>query len=219
MSFDFYHFYGNPEKILSHVNLGKDFPKILERQKQNQSTIYVAPHISNFDLLGQALALQGIQLQILSYPNPNEAYQAQNKMREKTGLKITPASFEALRLAKKRLRNGGSVLTGLDRPIGDQKYLPNFFGEPAPLPVAYIRLAIETKSPIIVVTPHALGDGTYKLLLSEPVNMVSHPDLHTEIIVNTERILTIAETYILANINQWFMFYPIWPHLISEAPK
>ena len=217
--FDFYHFYGNPEKILSHVDLGKDFPGIMERQSKGEQTIYVAPHVSNFDLLGQALTVRGVKFQIISYPNPNEAYQTQNQMREKAGLVITPASFEALSKAKKRLRNGGSILTGLDRPIEDNKYLPKFFGEPAPLPVAYVRLAIETKSPIIIVTPHAIGDGTYKLIISEPIEMVSHPDLHTEIIINTERILKIAEAFILENMDQWFMFYPIWPHLMTETPQ
>ena len=217
--FDFYHFYGNPQKILSHVDLGKDLPKVLERQEKGESTIYVAPHISNFDLLGQALAIRGVKFQIISYPNPNEAYQTQNQMREETGLEITPASFETLHKAKKRLKNGGSILTGIDRPINDQKYLPKFFGEPASLPVAYIRLAIETKSPIIIVTPRAIGDGTYKLVISDPIEMESHPDLHTEIIQNTEKILKIAEAFILENLDQWFMFYPIWPQLMNETPQ
>jgi lauroyl/myristoyl acyltransferase len=216
--FDFYRTLGRPEEILKLVEFSPEALKCFERINQNKATIYVSPHTSNFDLVGQALALNGFRFQILSVPQPGGGYQWQNEMREKVGLEITPTSMETLHLARQRLRNGGSILTGVDRPLPEAKYKPRFFGRPSSVPVAYIRMALEEKVPVVVVAALTKSDGTYILRSTAPIEMKPNPSLRTEIIENAEVILYESEKMITECLHQWSMFFPVWPDILDQVP-
>jgi lauroyl/myristoyl acyltransferase len=217
--FDLYHNLGNPEIILEKVEFGSDATAILKRLEQGKATIFVAPHLSNFDLVGQALALRNFHFQILSYPIPGKGYQFQNQLREKVGMRVTPTSLNALREARQTLRAGGSVLTGLDRPIKDAKYKPVFFGRPSALPVAYIKLALDEKVPVCVITSITKSDGNYLLTCSDPIEMIPQGNLAHELTENAERVLKVTEDFIKQVPEQWSMFYPVWPETLDLVPK
>ena len=215
--FDFYHYMKSPQEILNRVEFSAEFQPVFAMCKnQTKPVVFVAPHTSNFDLAGQALALRGLRVQILSYPQPPKGYQWQNQLRAQFGLEITPMSIESMRLAKKRLKEGGSVLTGLDRPMKESNYPVRFFGYPALLPVSHVRLAIETGADVVVVACITLPDGRYQLTSSGLIPMHKDPDRKKETILNTERVLFEAEKIIKRVPDQWSMFYPIWPEFIDD---
>jgi phosphatidylinositol dimannoside acyltransferase len=216
--FDFYRTLDRPKQILKMVEFSPQAQTCFRRINENKPTVFVSAHLSNFDLVGQALGLSGFRFQILSYPQPGNGYKWQNDLRSKAGLDITPTSLDALRKARKRLRAGGSVLTGLDRPLSDSKYKPRFFGRPSPVPVAYIRLALEENAPVVVVAPFTKPDGSYVLMSSDPVVMQPHADLQTEMLMNAEAVLHEAEMMIKKAPDQWSMFYPVWPDVLGKVP-
>jgi len=169
--------------------------------------------------MGYALALNNIPVQVLSFPNPNDAYKMQNKLRRRVGIEITPMSLSAFRKARKRLREGGSILTGLDRPlVGNQleKYQPKFFGRAANLPVAYVRIAKEANAPIYMMACISQPDGSYLLTGSEAIWVAAKQDMSAEIIFNAERVLSKAADLIRQRPEQWAMFYPVWPEVLDE---
>ena len=216
--FDYFHFLQRPEKLQEIVNFDTQGRKTIDRIRNNKPTVVVCPHLSNFDLMGYALALNNVDVQVLSFPKPKSTYQMQNQLRESLGLNVTPMSLSAFRQARNRLREGGSILTGLDRPLtGDQieKYRPKFFGHYANLPVTYIRMAKEANAPVIIMAATSQPDGTYSLIGSEPIWMEPADDLETEIIKNADRVLTEAESIIKKYSNQWAMFYPVWPEFLG----
>jgi len=216
--FDYFHFLPRPERLQKIVSFSPEAEAVLERIKNHQPTVVVCPHLSNFDLMGYALALHKIDIQVLSFPNPNETYRVQNRLRERTGINVTPFDLSAFRQAQTRLQEGGSVLTGLDRPLteaGDTKYSPQFFGYETHLPVAYIRMALKAKAPVVILAAITLTDGSYRLVGSEPIWMTPNDDLETEIITNAENVLKIAEPIIAKHAQQWAMFYPIWPQFLG----
>jgi len=217
--YDFYHNMSNPNQILSMVTLSERLHKTLrERTAAKQGTIFIAPHLSNFDLAGRAMALHGYHLQVLSYPQPQGGYQWQNKMRKDFGIDITPMSTESMRLAKQCLRDGGAILTGMDRPLESSNYHPLFFGYPAALPVTYVRLGIQTSSPVVVVATQTLGMGKYMVDCSEPIEMIPNPDVILEIELNAQNALREAENFIKMTPSQWSMFYPVWPWALDKIP-
>jgi lauroyl/myristoyl acyltransferase len=217
--FDFYHNLNDPEKILQMVRFSPRFQAIFdERKKAERGAFFVAPHLSAFDLTGLALAGMGLSFQILSYPQPGSGYTWQNKLRDERGLEVTPTSIASMQQARLRLQAGGTVLSGLDRPVPDSDILPRFFGRPAPVPVFYTRLALKTGVPVYVVAVSTLSDGGYQLDCSEPVEMVSAADPHEEVIQNSERVLQEGEKFIRKNPDQWSMFYPLWPEAQEEIP-
>ncbi len=215
--YDLYHNLHNPKLVNDLVQYSDTFSLMYEHyQKGKRGYIITAPHLGNFDIAGLALGLRNVSFQALSYPNPGEGYQLQNYIRKKYGLYITPMSISSMREAEQRLRDGGMVLTGLDRPLPDSKYKPKFFGRPAALPVSYVPMAIKTGVPVVVVCCYFDGKR-YILDASEPVEMKKYPDRQEEIERNAEFVLLEAEKMIRSHPDQWFMYYPVWPELIESV--
>jgi lauroyl/myristoyl acyltransferase len=215
--YELYHNLHSPKTINNMVDYSDGFLKMLEVYRASgRGAVIVAPHLGSFDIGGLALAIRKVSFQTLSFPNPNDGYQLQNYIREKYGLYVTPMSVASLREAEQRLRNAGLVLTGLDRPLPDSNYKPNFFGRPTPLPVAYIAMAIKNQVPVVVVCCYAKG-RRFILDASEMIEMIPYKDRQEEIERNAERVLLEAEKMISAHPEQWFMYYPLWPELIGTV--
>lgn len=216
--FDYFYFLSRPDRLQGVVNFSPKAEVAFDRIRKNQATVFACPHLSNFDLIGYVLALNELEVQVLSFPEPVSSYKMQNQLRESLGIFVTPMTLSAFRTARKRLQNGGSILTGLDRPLPkdhQNKYQPTFFGYEANLPVTYIRMAKEANAPVIVAAATSRPGGRYQLEASDPIWMESFNDLETEIIQNTNRVLKEAEALIREYSNQWAMFYPIWPKFLG----
>lgn len=219
--YDFYHFLKRPDMVIKLVDFEPSFQAVFDKAMQEtQGTLLVAPHISAFDLISRAVALRGLPLQLLSYPQPPGGYQWQNHLRQLPNMTITPMSIQALQQASQTLRANRTVVTGIDRPLPepDAKYRPRFFGLPASMPVFYIRLAIKHDLPITVLGACRKPDGRYSLWASEPIPMERCPDLVEETVRNAEKILKVAAEYICSAPEQWAMFYPVWPDMLSKTP-
>jgi len=220
--YEFWHYLRDPQALINMVDFDPGFIACFERARQDKTgLLLVVPHISNFDLIGRTTVLIGYPLHVLSYPNPSGMYQGQNQLRELPGLTVTPMSIEALRLASDTLRSGGTVLTGIDRPLPnpDGKYMPRFFGKPASMPVFHVRLALKHKLPLYMVGGVRKPDGRYFVWASEPVEMIPHPDLVQETVQNAEAALEVAEDFIRKAKEQWAMFYPVWPEAMDKMPS
>jgi lauroyl/myristoyl acyltransferase len=75
--------------------------------KSNRGLIIVGPHSLGFDMVLLRLGSIGYPVQALSYASPGGSYKAQNRMRAKYGLILTPISVQSLREAFSVLRLGG----------------------------------------------------------------------------------------------------------------
>ncbi len=216
---NFYHNLNRPKKVLELVEFAPMFQAVFDQAKQDkQPRLFVAVHTSNFEMAGRALALRGLEFQILSYPQPPSGYQLQNKIRQESGMEVTPMSVEAFQKARERLRNGGTVLTGVDRPLAQSRHMVRFFDRLAPLPVAYVQLALQTGAPIIVVACISKPDGSYSLICTDPVIARPDPDRDVEMVSNTEAVLKHAEEVIRPRPTDWCMFYPVFPDAEREVP-
>lgn len=218
--FDLYHNVEDKQKLLSKVKFTPKLQETLEKRSAcGEGTVFVTPHLSNFDLAGRAVAYAGHDILVLSYPNPNKGYQMQNKMRKDYDVNIVPMSVESLRLSKKRLLEGKMILTGVDRPLAKSNYNPMFFGYPSMLPVTYIKLALQTNSQVIILVSYGNEDGTYTVDASDPIKMKKYDDPVQELERNAETVLKEAEIYIRKYAYQWAMFYPVWPWALDEMPQ
>jgi len=217
--FDYYHNIKNYEAIFDRVTLSPKLVKFLaDRLGGDEGTIMVAPHLSNFDFGGRAMVLHGFDIQVLSYPQPHGGYQWQNKLRKDIGMNLTPMSTESMRAAKARLRNGGVVVTGMDRPLDRSNYNPRFFNFPAAVPTSYVRMALQTNSAVLVIACIGLPEENYRVECSDLIYFEPDDDPVREIEKNAEKVLHEAENFIRAYPSQWAMFYPVWPFAIEEMP-
>lgn len=210
--YDLYHNLWNPAAINDLLEWSPGIDALVKsRQNASQGLTIVGVHMSNFDFVAQAASMRGLRALSLGLPNPGGGYQWQNDLRKEAGFVIVPASVAALRQATKLLEQGGTVMTGIDRPLPESKYLPRFFGKPAALPVMHVVLALKTQTPVIVAAAFRDERGCYHIEISEPILMQPYPDRQEEIVRNAETVLEAAEGFIRRAPTQWSMFYPVWP--------
>lgn len=62
------------------------------------------------------------------------------------------------------------------------------------------------------------ADQKYILHASDLIEMSKHSDRDVELVMNMERVLSIAEKFIRSAPEQWAMFYSVWPQTLSENP-
>ncbi len=218
--YDFYHLFPFPKVLTRRLRLTPNARTLIERsQRWDGGGVVVGPHLSNFDLAMQAAGYHGIDVQVLSYADPTGGYRWQNRIRERAGLHMTPITPRALLQAVERLRKGGFVLTGVDRPVPGKLETLTFFGHPAPLPVGHVRLAMDAGAPVYVIACQMLEDGSYVLHASKPIPMQDYGNRKESIRRNAETVLEVLESYIRRAPEQWLMYYPVWPHLAAEVPQ
>lgn len=217
--YDYYHNLRNPDEILKRIHFDDGFEYLIARSKEGKKGLLgLLLHMGAYDLAGFAIALRGMDPQILSYPNPNAGYQYHNQLRIDRGLNVTPLSMTALHQASQFLKSGGTVITGVDRPWQNDNHNPRFFGETSNIPVTTIQLALRTKVPVSVIACIRQKEGHYILHGTEPISMDPKADREEELIYNTEKVLSLAEPFIRQWPEQWAMFYPVWPQFLQENP-
>ena len=217
--YDNYHFYHQQGSLADKIQFDESFLRVVDHsQKRDKAQLLLMPHLANYDLVSVAAARRGLTAQVLSYPNPGISYRLQNRYRNEQGYMVTPISVSALRSALKNLDQGGTVLTGIDRPYGDFSLHPQFFGKPSDLPTGYIRLAIKSGVPPVVLRFHVSSKGVCTVSATDPIPVLRDADPLQEQRINLSRVLTVVEDTIRANPEFWFMFYPVWPDLTKETP-
>jgi KDO2-lipid IV(A) lauroyltransferase len=191
---------------------------LLQRPRYaERGLVVVGIHMSNFDFILQAAFLLGANALVLTVPDLPGGYQRQFEMRRRTGMNLVPASMGALRKAVEHLKQGGWVLTGMDRPVDNPTCRPRFFGREAMLPVHHIYLALKAHVPLIVGSALRRPDGSYHFMASEPLEMQRGGDRDEEIRLNAEVACCEAERFIRMAPEQWSMSFPVWPEALDEA--
>jgi KDO2-lipid IV(A) lauroyltransferase len=217
----YFEFYHRASQGLSAIEDAVAFsphvePMLQAAMEGNTGGLVAFLHLGNFDLAAVAFATRNVPLQILSYGTPPGGYQLQNELRIKAGLSITPISGPALKAAINRLREGGTVVVGLDRPVPNipRDDWVSFFGYPAPISTGFARLALAADAPMHLTWVEPNGNGTFLLTTKAPLHPIRTGNRQEEIVINSQHMLGLAEGVIRARADEWMMFYPVWPQLL-----
>jgi KDO2-lipid IV(A) lauroyltransferase len=167
--------------------------------------------MSGFDLALQWLCKYKFEPLALTIPDPKGARWVEFEMRKKSVINLTPGSVMGLRQAIRYLNQGGIVLTGIDRPVAAYQPCPRFFGKPAPLPTHHIYLALKAKVPVVLAISRLEKDGLYHLYASPQIEMDPYPDRTEALMLNAEKVLKVAEEFILEDPTQWLVPMRVWP--------
>lgn len=216
--YEFFHYMEKPKELLERTQTDPSFEIMFENAMRKETgTILVTGHIGNFDLVGRAMALRGLTFQGFTPPVKHGGYELQNRLRAQVGMEMTPASLEAVRKAHERLRKGGMVVTGVDRPVPDGKHLARFFGLPASLTSAHVRLALKLNLPVNVLQIHPNPKG-YLIKVAGPIPMERCSDPDEEVVINMEKVLKPIEENVRQFPVKWNMTYNVWPQIMHEVP-
>ncbi len=216
---DFYQNLTNPEGLKALSPFSPSHKTLIDYGSPDTSGAFVvAPHLSAFDIALLALAYHGLHAKVLTYGNPTGGYEIQNEIRASTGLEITPVrGEESHHEAVEWMRNGGVIITAVDRPIRRKAHSLTFFGRPSPLPAGHIRMALDADVPVIVVAAHRTPERIYEIKISNPITMERLADQNQdqEIQHNAEKVLQAIEGFIREAPEHWLMYYPVWPQLME----
>jgi phosphatidylinositol dimannoside acyltransferase len=213
-NYDFWHLVGQgPEAMRSAIHIPSEAWDYIEQaQQRGKGLIVVGVHTGNFNLFLLTLAAYGIEVQVLGLAiPPGGGFALMDQMRVQAGLHLTPINVPALRQAIRWLRNGGIVVTGIDRPVEDTAERVEFFGRPAALPTGHVRLALKTDAAILVGSPYRDLQGVNTVRFAPPLEMVRTGDPDEEFSINLRRVTAQLEEFIRARPEQWSIFLPVWP--------
>lgn len=186
----------------------------IQQALQSGRGVFIAgAHTGNFDLGILSLAARGVDLQVLGLAAaPGGGFDLMDRMRVGAGAHLTSINVQSLREALRRLRAGGVVLTGVDRPVGDEEPTVEFFGQPALLPTGHVRLARRADAVVLVgAAYYDRQQGRTVMRVSPPIEMERTGDREEDFRVNLRRVTEWLETFIRARPDQWAMFLPVWP--------
>lgn len=215
--YDFYRALTHPRIAQEKVRFSPAFEKLVQEcKKEERATLLLIPHLSGFNLGGLRLVQEQLRYLVLANPDADSGYQWQNELRNRHGMEVLPFTLRALGQARERLRAGGTVLTGIDRPLEGSKYAPRFFGYPAALPVSHIRLGLKSGARVFVLGFTTLTDHSHLLDVSEEVTLERLDNADEELTRNAEKVLAEAEKFIRRDPLQWMMFFPVWPAMTTE---
>lgn len=218
--YDLYHSLEHPQMVWRRICLNPFIEELLVRPEfSNRGLVIVGIHLSSFDSILLSMVRHEIKALVLTIPNPQGGRRVEFEMRKRIGMNILPASLDALRQTIRHLEKGGLVVTGIDRPVGDPRLQPRFFGQPAPLPTHHIFLASKARVPVVLMAVIRQKDGRYNLLSSEPLEMEPSADHEAGILQNAERVLQRAEGLIRLAPQQWNVPLPVWPELMNRVPS
>jgi KDO2-lipid IV(A) lauroyltransferase len=209
--YNLYHYLGRPAAMREMICFSPQACEILERPEfADRGLIILGLHLSNFDFILRFIISElRFKALVLTIPDPQGGRRLEYEMRKEVGMNIVPASVSALRGAIRHLENGGTLVTGLDRPIPEPRQKPMFFGMPASLPIHYVALACKARVPIVVMAAIQQADGKYHVFRSRFIEM----EAGLEPMRNAEQVLKQAEEFIRQVPQQWNVPLPVWPEI------
>jgi lauroyl/myristoyl acyltransferase len=219
--YDFFHAIGQPKEVLAEaVRIPDEIVAFVRSETaRGRGVLVLGTHMSNFDLLGLSVGARDLPMQMLSLANPRAGFHLLNHLRATAGFEVTPITPQSLRAAIRRLKSGGIVLTGMDRPIPEDHELIEFFGRPAYLPVGPVRLALMTGALVIMGSCYYEPDRGYALEVTEPLEMIRTGHRRQDILTNIRRLASILEEHVRARPEQWMMFHAVWPEQGNRNKK
>jgi len=186
-----------------------------ERLETGRGLMYAGAHTVGLDLLLLMIGGLGFPIQALAYPESEASYAVTNRIRRSFGVDLSPTNFNSLRQAIRHLRQGGMVVTAVDRPDPTGELL-EFFGRPARLLVGHARLAIRTGAPIMVGGTYLEQKGRYRAVLLDILESGPYADRPTGELELAQEVIRIHEQFIRQRPDQWMMFHPVWPAPAKE---
>lgn len=161
---------------------------------------------------------------------PQKLYEAIAGARGALGVKVIPIDIEAMlrgdaqtarrigagamREVFKHLRSGGGIALAIDRDLSGTGTMLPFFGQPAPIPLAVVEVAIRTGAAVVPVALLRTSWGVEGLVFPEIVYDPTAPRAREAERVARD-ILATFEVVIRRNPDQWHVLDRVWP----EAAK
>lgn len=201
-----------PQTLRARVDiLGKE--NLDSALASSRGVILVSAHFGNFPLLMASLSLAGYKIAGIMRPMRDSRVEKMF-LKKRNRLKIKTI-YSQPRLACvnstiESLRNNEVVFIPLDQNFGSGGVFVDFFGQEAATATGPVVLAQRTKAALILCFIIRQKDNRHKIIFEPALSLEAGRDAKDSIIVNTQRITNIIETYIRKYPLEWGWIHRRW---------
>jgi KDO2-lipid IV(A) lauroyltransferase len=201
-----------PKLLKSHVEIiGKEnLDKALSKGK---GAILVSAHFGNFPLMLARLALAGYKTAGIIRPM-RDSRAEKMFMAKRTRFNIKTIYSQprdaCVNNTIEALRNNESVFIPLDQNFGTGGVFVDFFGRKAATATGPIILAQRTKAAILPCFIIRQKDDRHKIIFEPALNLEKGKDAKETVILNTQKITNIIESYIRKYPAEWGWIHRRW---------
>jgi Kdo2-lipid IVA lauroyltransferase/acyltransferase len=203
----------HPENWRSYLQLPQG-RKLIDAMLSGRPVMFITGHFGNWELAGFMNGAVGYKTYAIArtLDNPFVDHFLRVKFREKTGQRILSKEGD-FDLIQRVLAEGGALATLGDQDAGQRGLFVDFFGRPASTHKAIALLALEHRTPLIVIGTAKIGwPLRYAHLVEDvilPEEYQGQPDAVQQI---TQRYTAALERLARRYPEQYFWLHRRWKH-------
>jgi KDO2-lipid IV(A) lauroyltransferase len=202
--------------------------RIMEIHEQGRGVIMVSAHFGSFDMVTQVLARHGLPVTVLvAQIKPAWLSDFISDLRADRGLSLLMVDAEegsgvnlsALKESIKLLRDGGAMGVLADRNMEQRGIKIKFFGHDTVVAAGVAKMALRTKSSVVVGIARRLNNYRFTLTFEEPIEPEGSASNEEDLRALLTKIFTKLEYHIAQNPEQWVLLQPVWPKESQQAEQ
>jgi KDO2-lipid IV(A) lauroyltransferase len=194
----------------------KDLAVLHDAHVRGQGVIIATAHMGAFDLLGQAIAAQGVPMTVITGRTTSRfVFDGVTHLRHSHLVKMVEPTPGGVRRVIHALRRGEIAGFVVDYDFFQNGIPMTFFGRETTLPPGAIRIARDTGALIVPMFPRR-GPRGHELTVGEPFEVPKTADIDADVASGMEILKSCLEAGIGANPDQWVLFQRAWP--LAPAP-
>lgn len=184
----------------------------------NKPTVLVAAHLSNWEVLGVALARLGLPNTSLYSPPTNPWIDRMlRKSRESLQCELVPRDNSARRLMQS-LKKGRTVGIIIDRRVDEGQQIP-LFGQDKLTTTMPAKLALKFDCDLVPVRVERRKDANFKVTFYPPISPLNSDDCESDQAVNMiGQVHGLFEQWIRQQPQDWFCSKRLWPKRKPQSP-
>jgi lauroyl/myristoyl acyltransferase len=181
---------------------------------KGNGVVIITAHLGCFDFLGQALATLGYKLTVVTGRTTSRfVFDGVTHLRSSNGMTMVEPTPSGVRRVIQALRRGECVVFLTDRDFFENGLPVMFFGHETTLPPGAVRIARESRAPIVPVFTRRLKHG-HEMTIWPAIEVPRSSDAPADLQAGLECVVDVLQRAISATPNQWAMFQRVW----REAP-
>lgn len=199
---------------------------IVELHRQKRGVVLASAHFGAFDMLGQVIGRREVDLRIIiAQVKPAWLSDFISDLRVNRGVKSFLVDTEegsglnlaALKDSLKFLRGGGVLGVMADRNTEKEGTLISFFGEDALVASGAAKMAIRTKSAIVVCSCKRLPGNRYGVTFDAPIDPSGSASDPESVKALLRQIFARFEHHISRAPEQWVLLQPVWERMRDKG--
>jgi lauroyl/myristoyl acyltransferase len=206
-----------PDQLIALVPISvKDLAVLHDAHERGQGVIVATVHMGAFDLLGHAIAAQGVPMTVITGRTTSRfVFDGVTHLRHSHLVTMVEPAPGGVRRVIRALRRGEIAGFVVDYDFFQNGLPMTFFGRETTLPPGAIRIARDTGALVVPMFPRR-GPRGHELSVGEPFEVPKTADIDADVAAGMEILKLRLEEGIGANPDQWVLFQRAWP--LAPAP-